>query len=237
MIALRAMLPDDRLVDLAQIPGALLGGLAIAGHRAAMRGRARDGARRRRLRGSSCPPCSCRCRPTTSTSRARRSSCRPSTSCCRRRARRTVLPRSAQGARPRRARPGPLSRLEAERAPVRRRRRRAPPLGGPADARAPAPLLVALLLVALGSETFVLNALRYGNPVWPVEVHIGPIVLHGKTTMQHLLDSGAAAPHLHGPAPLAQSSGRGPRSRRPPSSTCASAVSARSCSRPRPPRS
>jgi hypothetical protein len=59
--------------------------------------------------------------------------------------------------------------------------------------------LAGLLLVALGSEPFVLNAVRYGNPVWPVEVHLGPLVLHGKTSMQHLLESGAAAPHLRGP--------------------------------------
>jgi hypothetical protein len=58
---------------------------------------------------------------------------------------------------------------------------------------------VGLLLVALGSEPFVLNAVRYGNPVWPVEVHVGPLLLHGKTSMQHLLESGAAAPHLRGP--------------------------------------
>jgi hypothetical protein len=60
-------------------------------------------------------------------------------------------------------------------------------------------VLVGLVFVALGTEPFVLNALRYGNPVWPVEVQLGPLILHGKTTMKHLLESGAAAPHLHGP--------------------------------------
>jgi hypothetical protein len=59
-------------------------------------------------------------------------------------------------------------------------------------------VVVALLLVAAGGETFVVNTIRYGNPVWPVDVRIGPLVLHGNTSMQHLLDSGAAAPHLHG---------------------------------------
>jgi hypothetical protein len=58
--------------------------------------------------------------------------------------------------------------------------------------------LVGLLLVALGGEVFLFNAVRYGNPVWPVEVQLGPILLYGKTSMQHLLDSGAAAPRLHG---------------------------------------
>ena len=56
----------------------------------------------------------------------------------------------------------------------------------------------------VGGETFLFNAMRYGNPVWPVEVQIGPIFLHGKTSMQHLLDSGAAAPRLHGSLPFAR---------------------------------
>jgi hypothetical protein len=60
-------------------------------------------------------------------------------------------------------------------------------------------VLVAMALLLLGCETFIANTLHYGNPVWPVEVKIGPLLLHGKTSMQHLLDSGAAAPHLHGP--------------------------------------
>ncbi len=62
--------------------------------------------------------------------------------------------------------------------------------------------LVALLLVAVfGAGTFVENAVQYGNPIWPVEVKIGPVFLHGRTAMQRLLDSGAAAPRLHGPLP------------------------------------
>ena len=62
-------------------------------------------------------------------------------------------------------------------------------------------LAVALALVAFGGETFVVNALRYGNPVWPVRVQIGPIFLPGHESMQHLLESGAAAPHLRGSLP------------------------------------
>ena len=58
--------------------------------------------------------------------------------------------------------------------------------------------LAALALVAVGSETFVANALRYGNPVWPVRVHVGPYTLPGTENIQYLLDSGAMAPHLHG---------------------------------------
>jgi hypothetical protein len=60
-----------------------------------------------------------------------------------------------------------------------------------------APLLVTLV-VAFGGGAFLNNALRYGNPVWPVAVSIGPWHLPGISAMQHLLDSGAAAPRLHG---------------------------------------
>jgi|HubBroStandDraft_2_1064218.scaffolds.fasta_scaffold05930_3 hypothetical protein len=59
------------------------------------------------------------------------------------------------------------------------------------------PVVVALV-VALGGGAFVSNALRYGNPVWPVAVSVGPWNLPGISSMQHLLESGAAAPRLHG---------------------------------------
>ncbi len=59
-------------------------------------------------------------------------------------------------------------------------------------------VLAAALVVVFGGGGFVLNTVRHGNPVWPVEVTIGPIHLHGISSMQHLLESGAAAPHLRG---------------------------------------
>ncbi len=96
--------------------------------------------------------------------------------------------------------------------------------------------LVGLLLVALGGEAFLFNAVRYGNPVWPVQVQIGPILLLGKTSMQHLLDSGAAAPRLHGSL-LSRVVRSWTSLRSPPCSTCASAASASSCLPPPPPRS
>jgi hypothetical protein len=60
-------------------------------------------------------------------------------------------------------------------------------------------VVVAMVLVVAGCETFFANTIHYGNPVWPVEVKVGPFLLHGKTSLEHLLASGAAAPHLHGP--------------------------------------
>jgi hypothetical protein len=63
---------------------------------------------------------------------------------------------------------------------------------------APVAAIVVGLVAAFGGSAFVSNAVRYGNPVWPVAVSIGPWHLPGVSAMQHLLDSGAAAPRLHG---------------------------------------
>ncbi len=57
---------------------------------------------------------------------------------------------------------------------------------------------ILVLVVVFGGGAFASNAIRYGNPVWPVAVSIGPLHLPGISAMQHLLDSGAAAPRLHG---------------------------------------
>lgn len=54
-------------------------------------------------------------------------------------------------------------------------------------------------VVVLGGESYVTNLIQHGNPVWPVSVALGPIELPGNAPMQELLDAGAAAPRLHGP--------------------------------------
>ena len=197
IIALRAMLPDDRLVDLAQIPCALLGAVAIAGI-----ARRCGAARAPSLAAGAAwivVPAVFLQMPTDYVDVASAAFFLSA----------VYFVLSASGAPtpdPRRAlvvgglalglylgtKPNaPLSAAIVAAlllwVGVRKRERGA--------------VIVALLLVALGGETFVSNALRYGNPVWPVEVHLGPIVLHGKTSMRHLLDSGAAAPHLHGSLP------------------------------------
>jgi hypothetical protein len=64
--------------------------------------------------------------------------------------------------------------------------------------KAPVAAAVVALVAAFGGSAFASNAVRYGNPVWPVAVSIGPWHLPGISAMQHLLDSGAAAPRLHG---------------------------------------
>ena len=56
-----------------------------------------------------------------------------------------------------------------------------------------------LLVLLLGAEAFVVNFARHGNPIWPIRFTLGPIHLPGTTPMRQLLESGAAAPRLHGP--------------------------------------
>lgn len=64
-------------------------------------------------------------------------------------------------------------------------------------------VVVALALVALlGAESYLVNLARHGNPIWPVEAHLGPITLPGLRPMSYLLESGAAAPRASGWGPI-----------------------------------
>jgi hypothetical protein len=47
--------------------------------------------------------------------------------------------------------------------------------------------LAAAMVLALGAESYVTNLVEHGNPVWPVSISFGPIVLPGKTTVEGLL--------------------------------------------------
>lgn len=58
--------------------------------------------------------------------------------------------------------------------------------------------IAAACVVLLGAESYVANLLRHGNPIWPVRVTIGPLHLPGLLPMQALLESGCAAPRVHG---------------------------------------
>jgi hypothetical protein len=194
MIALRAMLPDDRLVDLAQIPAAILGAVAVAGI-----ARRYGAARAPSLAGGAAwvvVPAVFLQMPTDYVDVASAAlllsaiyfvlsvpDAPPSM------ARRSLVLGGLSLAMYLGSKPNaPLSAAVVATL-LLWVGLRAHELGA---------VLIGLLLVALGAETFIFNALRYGNPVWPVEVHLGPIFLHGTTSMRHLLDSGAAAPRLHG---------------------------------------
>ncbi|MDB4941964.1 MAG: hypothetical protein JWP97_1498 [Labilithrix sp.] len=59
-------------------------------------------------------------------------------------------------------------------------------------------VLVAGLALVLGSESFVVTLVRHHNPIWPVHMKLGPFELPGTLPMSTLLESGANAPRLHG---------------------------------------
>lgn len=62
----------------------------------------------------------------------------------------------------------------------------------------PTILVAGAVAFALGAESYVVNFVRHGNPIWPVRVNVGPVHLPGTLPMSDLLESGAAAPRTHG---------------------------------------
>jgi hypothetical protein len=60
------------------------------------------------------------------------------------------------------------------------------------------PLALAGILV-LGAPDYVSNIRRFGNPVWPVAIDLGPLHWPGPARVADLLAAGAAAPRLSGP--------------------------------------
>lgn len=58
---------------------------------------------------------------------------------------------------------------------------------------------MAAVTFALGAPEYVVNLGRFGNPVWPIQVDVGPIHLPGRRTLAHLLAAGAHAPRVEGP--------------------------------------
>lgn len=62
--------------------------------------------------------------------------------------------------------------------------------------------IAAVIVLLLGAEAYVVNIVRHANPIWPVEVKLGPIHLPGLRPMSYLLESGASAPQLYGAGPV-----------------------------------
>ena len=56
----------------------------------------------------------------------------------------------------------------------------------------------AVVAAVLGAETYVVNLIRHANPIWPVRVDVGAVHLPGTHTMSELLASGANTPRTHG---------------------------------------
>ncbi len=55
-----------------------------------------------------------------------------------------------------------------------------------------------VLAVIFGAQMYVVMWLRHGNPVWPVTVRLGPLTLPGESSVESLLAAGAALPHATG---------------------------------------
>jgi hypothetical protein len=55
-----------------------------------------------------------------------------------------------------------------------------------------------LLAAALGLEAYLTQWLRHGNPVWPAQVQLGPLQLPGTISVRELLASGANTQKVHG---------------------------------------
>ncbi len=55
---------------------------------------------------------------------------------------------------------------------------------------------------ALGLEAYATELVRHGNPVWPAIVDIGPLHFNGTTSVQELLSSGAGTEKVFGSLPV-----------------------------------
>ncbi len=188
-LAWRAMLPDDRLVDAAQIPFGLLGALAIA-TLARDFGARRDHAVAAGLAWLTLPAVFLQL-PTNyvdvaSASLLLASVCfvlAPATA-------RNVLLAGVSlglflGSKPN----APLGTVLLFAIVAIR---------GWRDGRRKTLAVAVITILFLGAESYVVNFARHGNPIWPVQVNVGPLHLSGVLPMRFLLESGAAAPHLEG---------------------------------------
>ncbi len=58
--------------------------------------------------------------------------------------------------------------------------------------------IAALATLVFGAQMYVVMWVRHGNPVWPVAVHLGPITLPGESSVDDLLAAGSALPRASG---------------------------------------
>lgn len=63
--------------------------------------------------------------------------------------------------------------------------------------RVPLVLMMAAAVLALGSPRYIGNYLSYGNPIWPVQVQLGPVTLPGEVPLDTILDNQIPEPYLH----------------------------------------
>lgn len=72
----------------------------------------------------------------------------------------------------------------------------------PRGARLGPLLALSACVLLLGAEMYVVNAIRHHNPLWPIDLHVGPWRLPGTVTVEKLLAAGARAPRVHGSLPI-----------------------------------
>lgn len=58
--------------------------------------------------------------------------------------------------------------------------------------------IAALATLVFGAEMYVVMWIRHGNPVWPVAVKLGPFTLPGESSVDELLAAGSALPRASG---------------------------------------
>ncbi|WP_394841466.1 hypothetical protein LZC95_30880 [Pendulispora brunnea] len=63
----------------------------------------------------------------------------------------------------------------------------------------PPALVAGIVILLLGAESYVQNLILHGNPVWPVRIGIGPWRLPGLITIDDVLATAPALPRVHGP--------------------------------------
>ena len=56
----------------------------------------------------------------------------------------------------------------------------------------------AVAVIAFGAQSYLSMLIRHGNPVWPVEVRLGPLTLAGQSSIDSLLAAGASAQRAPG---------------------------------------
>jgi len=62
--------------------------------------------------------------------------------------------------------------------------------------------VAALLALALGSEAYVSNLVRFGNPLWPAKIQLGPLTLPGRAPVSTIIRAGQDAARAGWPLSL-----------------------------------
>lgn len=70
---------------------------------------------------------------------------------------------------------------------------------GWASGRRSSLLAAAACVLFIGAESYVVNFIRHGNPIWPVRLELGPFSFPGNLALHDVVESGPGAATLQGP--------------------------------------